>query len=195
MGIAEIVEVLGGNKTFKHPIRSTDELAEQVRSGLPASTVTLLAAILSLQRAQVAERLSIPPRTLSRRLATKSRLTHEESDRTLRMARVVALAKEVLGSEEKASRWMSSANRALGGRRPFDQLDTEPGVRSVEEILHRIAYGCIADAGVEALSRAVPQHRFYGSRRPVCGQPLESFRRRYGLHSNFTRSGCSGILR
>lgn len=141
MGIAEIVEVLGGNKTFKRPIRSTDELAEQVRSGLPASTVTLLAAILSLQRAQVAERLSIPPRTLSRRLATKSRLTHEESDRTLRMARVVALAKEVLGSEEKASRWMSSANRALGGRRPFDQLDTEPGVRSVEEILHRIAYG------------------------------------------------------
>ena len=60
MGIAEIVEVLGGNKTFKHPIRSADELAEQVRSGLPASTVTLLAAILSLQRAQVAERLQHP---------------------------------------------------------------------------------------------------------------------------------------
>jgi uncharacterized protein (DUF2384 family) len=24
---------------------------------------------------------------------------------------------------------------------PFDRLDTEPGVRSVEEVLHRIAYG------------------------------------------------------
>jgi putative toxin-antitoxin system antitoxin component (TIGR02293 family) len=57
------------------------------------------------------------------------------------MARVVALAQEVLGSDEKASRWMNHPNRALGGRRPFDQLDTEPGVRSVEEILHRIAYG------------------------------------------------------
>jgi putative toxin-antitoxin system antitoxin component (TIGR02293 family) len=141
MTIAEIVEVLGGNKTFKRPVRTTNDLAELVRSGLPASTITLLAASLSLQRAQVAERLSIPPRTLSRRLAAKSRLTHEESDRTLRMARVVALAKEVLGTEEKASRWMSNPNRALGGRTPFDQLDTEPGVRSVEEVLQRIAYG------------------------------------------------------
>ena len=141
MSIAEIVEVLGGNKTFKRPIRNTDDLAEQVRSGLPASTVALLAETLSMHRAQVAERLSIPPRTLSRRLATKSRLTHEESDRTLRMAKVVALAREVLGTEEKASRWMSIPNRALGGRRPFDQLDTELGVRSVEEVLHRIAYG------------------------------------------------------
>ena len=141
MSIAQIVEVLGGNKTFKRPIRSTDDLVEQVRSGLPASTVTLLASTLSLQRAQVAERLGIPPRTLSRRLATKSRLTHEESDRTLRMAKLVALAKEVLGSEEKASHWMSNPNRALGGKRPFDQVDTEPGVRSVEEVLHRIAYG------------------------------------------------------
>ena len=141
MSIAEIVEVLGGAKTFKRPVRSSDDLAAQIRSGLPASTVPLLAATLSLQRAQVAERLLIPPRTLSRRLATKSRLTHEESDRTLRMAKVVALAREVLGTEEKASRWMSSPNRALGGRRPFDQLDTEPGVRSVEEVLQRIAYG------------------------------------------------------
>jgi putative toxin-antitoxin system antitoxin component (TIGR02293 family) len=141
MGIPEIVEILGGGKTFQHPVRSAADLAEQIRSGLPASTVTLLAARLSLQRADVAQRLSIPARTLSRRLATRSRLTHEESDRTLRMARVVALAKEVLGTEEKASRWMSNPNRALGGRRPFDELDTEPGVRSVEEVLHRIAYG------------------------------------------------------
>jgi len=141
MGTAEIVAVLGGRKTFKRPVRSTDDLAEQVRFGLPASTVELLAGSLSLHRTQVAARLNIPSRTLSRRLAAKSRLTHDESDRTLRMARVVALAKEVLGSEEKVSRWMSNPNRALGGRKPFDQLDTEPGVRSVEGVLYAIAYG------------------------------------------------------
>jgi putative toxin-antitoxin system antitoxin component (TIGR02293 family) len=141
MSVAEIVAVLGGKKTFKRPVRSTDDLAQQVRFGLPASTVERLAGTLSLHRSQVAERLNIPSRTLSRRLATKSRLTHDESDRAMRMARVVALAKEVLGSDEKASHWMSNPNRALGGKRPFDQLDTEPGVRSVEEVLYRIAYG------------------------------------------------------
>jgi putative toxin-antitoxin system antitoxin component (TIGR02293 family) len=141
MSIAEIVEVLGGKRIFNQPIRKADDLVEQVRAGLPASTVTMLAGVLSLQRAQVAKRLNIPVRTLSRRLATKSRLTHEESDRTLRMAKVVALANEVLGTEEKASRWMVAPNRALGGKRPFDQLDTELGVRSVEEVLYAIAYG------------------------------------------------------
>jgi putative toxin-antitoxin system antitoxin component (TIGR02293 family) len=141
MSVAEIVAVLGGKKTFKRPVRSTDDLAQQVRFGLPASTVDRLAGTLSLHRSQVAERLNIPSRTLSRRLAAKSRLTHDESDRAMRMARVVALAKEVLGSDEKASHWMSNPNRALGGKKPFDQLDTEPGVRSVEEVLYRIAYG------------------------------------------------------
>ena len=141
MSVAEIVAVLGGQKTFKHPVRSSDDLAQQVRFGLPASTVERLAGTLSLHRSQVAERLNIPSRTLSRRMATKSRLTHDESDRAMRMARVVALAKEVLGSDEKASHWMSNPNRALGGKPPFDQLDTEPGVRSVEEVLHGIAYG------------------------------------------------------
>jgi putative toxin-antitoxin system antitoxin component (TIGR02293 family) len=141
MSVAEIVAVLGGKKTFKRPVRSTDDLANQVRFGLPASTVERLAGTLSLHRSQVAERLNIPSRTLSRRLAAKSRLTHDESDRAMRMARVVALAKEVLGSDEKASHWMSNPNRALGGKRPFDQLDTEPGVRSVEEVLYGIAYG------------------------------------------------------
>ena len=141
MSIAEIVEVLGGVRTFKLPIRKADELVAQVRAGLPAATVTLLADSLSMQRAQVAKRLNIPARTLSRRLATKSRLTHDESDRTLRMARVVALANDVLGTEDKASHWMVAPNRALGGQRPFDQLDTELGVRSVEEVLYSIAYG------------------------------------------------------
>ena len=141
MSVAEIVAVLGGRKTFKHPVRSMDDLAQQVRFGLPASTVELLAGTLALHRSQVSERLNIPLRTLSRRLAMKSRLTHDESDRAMRMARVVALAKDVLGSEEKASHWLSNPNRALGGSKPFDQLDTEPGVRSVEEVLYGIAYG------------------------------------------------------
>ena len=141
MRIAEIVEVLGGASIFPRPMLKTDDLVAEVRAGFPASTVTVLANGLALQRLQVAEELRIPARTLSRRLANKSRLTQEESDRTLRMARVVALAREVLGADDKASRWIVAPNRALGGKRPFDQLDTELGGRSVEEILYAIAYG------------------------------------------------------
>ena len=141
MSIADIVAVLGGARIFAHPIQKSDEMVAQVRAGLPAATITMLADSLSLKRDQVAKRLNIPPRTLSRRLATKSRLTHDESDRTLRMAKVVALANEVLGAEDKTARWMAKPNRALCGKIPFDQLDTELGARSVEDVLLRIAYG------------------------------------------------------
>lgn len=141
MSIAEIVDVLGGAGIFAQPVLNVDDLVAEVRAGFPATTVDVLAGKLSMHRTQVAERLNIPARTLSRRLATQSRLTHDESDRALRMARVMALAREILGAEDKASRWLSKPNRALGGKIPFDQMDTEMGARSVEEILYRIAYG------------------------------------------------------
>jgi putative toxin-antitoxin system antitoxin component (TIGR02293 family) len=78
---------------------------------------------------------------LSRRIAVNALLTAEESDRMVRLARVLALAKETLGDMEKAGRWLQTSNRALEGDRPFDRLDTDAGVRSVEQVLGRIAYG------------------------------------------------------
>jgi putative toxin-antitoxin system antitoxin component (TIGR02293 family) len=57
------------------------------------------------------------------------------------MARVFASAVELIGDEEKAIQWLGTPNRALGGERPLDQLDTDMGARMVEDILGRIAYG------------------------------------------------------
>jgi len=55
--------------------------------------------------------------------------------------RIAAQAAEVLGSEEKASRWLHSPNRALGGSRPLDVVDTDLGAREVEAVLGRIEHG------------------------------------------------------
>jgi putative toxin-antitoxin system antitoxin component (TIGR02293 family) len=57
------------------------------------------------------------------------------------MARVYANAVELIGDEEKAVAWLNTANRAIGGERPIDLLDTDLGSRTVEDILGRIAYG------------------------------------------------------
>jgi hypothetical protein len=61
MSIAEIVEVLGGAKIFPQPVLQADDLVVQVRAGLPPTTVSMLAGVLSMQRAQVAKCLGIPP--------------------------------------------------------------------------------------------------------------------------------------
>jgi len=141
MGTEAIAEVLGGRKVLGKAIKKPDQLARLVREGLPASSVTALAAKLDMGNAVLSRRLGIPQRTLTRRLSQRSRLTAAESDRTVRFARVYTNAVEMIGDEEKAVEWLRTPNRALGGERPLDQLDTDPGAREVEDILGRIAYG------------------------------------------------------
>jgi len=136
-----ILEVLGGHRVLGKAIKKADDLTQLVRKGLPATSVTALAAKLEVSNAVLSRKLGIPQRTLTRRLSHRSRLSAAESDRTARLARVYANAVEMIGHERKAVEWLRTPNRALGGERPLDQLDTDLGARSVEDILGRIAYG------------------------------------------------------
>lgn len=136
-----IVEILGGRKVLGKAIKNVDDLANLVRKGLPASSLPALAQKLHVGNGVLSRKLGIPQRTLTRRLSQASLLTPAESDRTVRMARVYANAVEMIGDEEKAVGWLSTPNRALGGEKPLDLLDTDMGARMVEDILGRIAYG------------------------------------------------------
>jgi len=136
-----IAEVLGGRKVLGKAVKQADDLAQMVRRGLPATSVTALAARLAVGNNVLSRKLGIPQRTLTRRLSHGSRLTAAESDRTVRVARVYASAVEMIGDEEKAVEWLRTPNRALGGGTPLDQLDTDLGAREVEDVLGRIAYG------------------------------------------------------
>jgi putative toxin-antitoxin system antitoxin component (TIGR02293 family) len=141
MSIATIVELLGGPKILKRTVGTASDLVEVTRHGLPAGILPALASNLSLDRRAVAQAVGIPERTLSRRLSTGSRLSAAESDRTVRLARILALASDTLGDLEKASMWLQTPNRVLEGHAPFDLLDTDAGSQSVETVLGRIAYG------------------------------------------------------
>jgi putative toxin-antitoxin system antitoxin component (TIGR02293 family) len=141
METQRIAAVLGGRKVLHKVVEGPDDLAQLVREGLPATSLTVLAQKLDLGSTALSRKLGIPLRTLTRRLSKGSRLTTAESDRTVRLARVFANAVEVIGDQNKAAEWLQTPNRALGGERPLDQLDTDVGARTVEDILGRIAYG------------------------------------------------------
>ena len=136
-----IAAVLGGRRVLGRVVKKPGDLAQLVRQGLPASSLVALAEKLHVANNVLSRKLGIPQRTLTRRLSQHSRLTAAESDRTVRLARVYAKAVEMIGSEENAVEWLRTANRALGGERPLDQLDTDLGARAVEDVLGRIAYG------------------------------------------------------
>ena len=116
------------------------DLRNAVRQGLPFSAFASVADQLEASPQQITHVLGIPMRTLARR-KTEHRFTPQESDRLYRLARAVSMATEVLGSLDKARRWLKSPNRALGGEVPFDLLDTDIGAHQVAEVLVRLDHG------------------------------------------------------
>jgi putative toxin-antitoxin system antitoxin component (TIGR02293 family) len=141
MATHSVPDVLGGELILGRPLNKGGALAELIREGLPVKALLLLAERLDIRQAEISEKIGIPKRTLTRRLTQHTRLTAAESDRAVRLAQVYANAAETLGDGDKAAAWLKTPNRALRGGRPLDQLDTDPGVREVEDVLGRIAYG------------------------------------------------------
>jgi putative toxin-antitoxin system antitoxin component (TIGR02293 family) len=92
---------------------------------------------------EVAGSLDLSARSLQRR-RKQGRLARYESDRVYRLARLLALAKHYLGDADAAGHWLKCPNRALGGAKPIDLVDTEPGARAIENLLGRIAYGGVS---------------------------------------------------
>ena len=126
---------------LKRKVESDSELRLITREGLPVDTLTTLAQEIAVDRKTLAKIVGISERTLSRRIANGDRFTAEESDRVVRLARVVAMATDTLGTSQKASSWLQRPNRVLEDQRPLDLLDTDTGVRAVETVLGRIEYG------------------------------------------------------
>ena len=89
------------------------------------------------------DRIVLPRKTLANRRKLDT-LTPEQSDRLLRVARVIAAAEETFGSREKAGTWLRRPTSALTGESPLDLLDTDEGAREVETLLGRIAHGIAA---------------------------------------------------
>jgi putative toxin-antitoxin system antitoxin component (TIGR02293 family) len=131
-----------GVKLGVTPLRSDHDLARLVHARLP------LASIEALSRHGMSDEeiysFIIPRRTLVHRKTRRESLTHDESDRAVRMARVTSLAEEVFGDDAKASRWLRKAKSRFDGRSPMEMLRTEAGARLVEEMLLQLDYGFVA---------------------------------------------------
>jgi len=134
---------LGGRSTLHRAVETQEDLQSAIRDGFPPEVIGKVLDSAGLTLKELAASLDLSPRSLQRR-RQHGRLARYESDRLYRLARIVALAKGQIGDEGTAARWLKRPNRALGGKRPLDLVDTEPGARSVEDVLGRIAYGGVS---------------------------------------------------
>jgi putative toxin-antitoxin system antitoxin component (TIGR02293 family) len=118
---------------------SEQEILRIVEGRLAASVIKRLLG-LGLERAEI-DAAVIPSRTLQHRRSRRERLTLEESDRVLRLVRVLSTAEAVYGSRERALGWLRRPHPRLDGRSPISLIKTDTGSRIVEELLTQIDEG------------------------------------------------------
>ncbi|HUB51865.1 MAG TPA: antitoxin Xre-like helix-turn-helix domain-containing protein [Terracidiphilus sp.] len=115
------------------------ELALLPEKGLPLTAIESLKE-QGLTFTEISE-IVISPRTLKHRKSRKERLSSVETDKALRMARIVDLADKVFGSRAKALLWLRSVDSRLDDRTPMQLLVNESGGRLVESMLWQIDEG------------------------------------------------------
>jgi putative toxin-antitoxin system antitoxin component (TIGR02293 family) len=115
------------------------EILRIVEGRLTPSVIKRLSA-LGLERSEI-NAVVIPSRTLQHRRSRREKLTLEESDRVLRVIRVLSLTESIYGSRECALAWLRESHPRLDGRTPLSLLKTDTGSRIVEELLIQIDEG------------------------------------------------------
>lgn len=131
-----IAEILG----LGAAVRTVEELESAVSAGLPKRSLERLSSRLYEDRkiASAYKFKVVPQATWKRR--TK-RLSVDESERTERLARVLAYAEYVWEDREQAREWMSKPHREFQNISPLEVARTELGARRVEDLLEKLFYG------------------------------------------------------
>jgi len=141
-GAAAIAALLGGATVLGRDVHTDLELTAEIERGLPSASLARL--VEELRTGLSPEPIYSVVRCegdLERREQDRERLTSGESERLVRLARLVIRAEEALGERNTASRWMGKPNRALEGRRPLEWLATDADATRVEDVLGRIEHG------------------------------------------------------
>ncbi|WP_284947369.1 type II RES/Xre toxin-antitoxin system antitoxin [Acidisoma cladoniae] len=137
-----VFEVVGGVAVMGSDVAPGLDTVTRVRRGLPVAAVQFLLDTGKLTLAEL-DKIVMPRKTLAnrRKLGT---LTAEQSDRLIRVARILASAEETFGDRDKAGIWLRRPTTALAGEQPLSLLDTDEGTREVERLLGRIDHGLAA---------------------------------------------------
>lgn len=137
--VERVADVLGGRPVLHSTVRTWDELDRVVQAGLPKRSLQLVAERAIEPGASVNEFVYsvVPPATFKRR----TRLSADESERTERLARIVALVEGLWDEEREARAFLNRPHPLLDGETPLNVARTEIGARRVERLLHDVEHG------------------------------------------------------
>lgn len=137
--VERVAQVLGGRTVLHRTVRTWVELDRVVRAGLPKKSLQLVARRAIEPGASVSDFVYsvVPPATFKRR----SRLSADESERTERLARIIALAEALWDNERETRVFLNRPHPLLDNETPLKVARTELGARRVERLLHDVEHG------------------------------------------------------
>jgi putative toxin-antitoxin system antitoxin component (TIGR02293 family) len=133
-------EAVAGILGIEQEVHSVADLDRAVLNGLDKKSVVRVVSRIALndRDARSLRDQVVPSATWKR---TTGRLSRQASERTERLARVIAHAEYVWGDLELAREWMNKPHPELDGKTPLAAAATELGARSVEYVLNCLFYG------------------------------------------------------
>jgi putative toxin-antitoxin system antitoxin component (TIGR02293 family) len=123
------------------PVRNGSDLADLATGRVGVIVIDRLA-----EHGLKADELAfiIPRRTLTHRRQQNERLSTDESDKAIRLAKILAQATAAFGNSGKAMVWLRNPQKKFSGKTALDMASTEHGARLVEEALGQIDEGYFA---------------------------------------------------
>ena len=131
-----------GKKDFA-AIRNDNDFISIIRAGIPKRAMTHLMEVADISLIEMASIIHTSDRTL-RRYTENQKLSQEQSERMVEMARLYSRGEEVFGSMNDFKIWMDSILLPFGNKKPKEFLDTSLGIAMIMDELGRIQYGIFA---------------------------------------------------
>ncbi len=119
---------------------TTPQLIKSIENGISVQIFSKLGENLGLPDKALAEYIRLPKSTLATRKKA-GRFSFAESERIVRIQRLLNRAVDVFGNVDLAKKWLKEKAYGLGDVSPLEYSKTEVGAREVEDLLGRIEHG------------------------------------------------------
>ncbi len=133
---------MSGKKDFAG-ISNDSDFISIIRNGIPKQAMTHLMEIADISLTEMAMIIHTSDRTL-RRYTPQQKLSQEQSERMVEMAKLYSRGEEVFGTMELFRQWMDSTLLPFGNKKPKEYLDTSIGIGMILDELGRIEHGIFA---------------------------------------------------
>jgi putative toxin-antitoxin system antitoxin component (TIGR02293 family) len=124
-----------------------------VREGVPAAMLPVVASEMAITRDRLYRTIGVPRATMDRKIRSRQRLSPDESERLLGIARLVGQVEEMVRESGETdafdaarwlAEWLETPLPALGGEPPASLMDTAEGRRIVSDLLSQMQSGAYA---------------------------------------------------